>query len=144
MGAESDAAWVIDAAGQGVTYCCLNAVLRDYARLALLLARDGRIGDRQLVPRAWMLEATTIPQDRPDLALAWPEAGLGYGYQTWILPGPHRTFALIGVHGQAIYIDPTSGLIMVHTAVHRRAVDPNLEAMALWRGIVDSIGRQRH
>ena len=28
--------------GAGATYCCLNAVLRDYARLGLLLAHDGR------------------------------------------------------------------------------------------------------
>lgn len=58
--------------------------------------------------------------------------------------GPQRTFARIGVPGQAIHIDPASGLIMVHTAVHRRADDPNLEAMALWRDIVDAIDRQRN
>ena len=30
MGAEADATWLIDRAGQEVTYCYLNAVLRDY------------------------------------------------------------------------------------------------------------------
>jgi CubicO group peptidase (beta-lactamase class C family) len=54
MGAEADASWIIDAAGQEATYCCLNAVLRDYARLALLLAHDGRVGDRQVIPKAWV------------------------------------------------------------------------------------------
>lgn len=141
MGAESDAAWVIDAAGQEVSYCCFNAVLRDYARFALLLARDGRIGDRQVVPKDWLLEATTLSPDRPDLAVVWPEAGLGYGYQTWVFPGTRRMFALIGVHGQAIYIDPRSGIVMVHTAVHKQANDPHLEAIALWHGILDSLGR---
>ena len=56
MGAEADATWIIDAAGQEATYCCLNAVLRDYARLGLLLAHDGRIGDKQIIPKAWVLE----------------------------------------------------------------------------------------
>jgi CubicO group peptidase (beta-lactamase class C family) len=33
IGAEADAAWVIDAQGFEVAHCCFNAVLRDYARL---------------------------------------------------------------------------------------------------------------
>jgi hypothetical protein len=49
-------------------------------------------------------------------------------------------FALIGVQGQAIYVDPTNGLVLVHTAVRRQAADPNKEALALWRGIVDAVG----
>lgn len=38
IGAEADATWLVDNSGQEATYCCLNAVLRDYARLGLLLA----------------------------------------------------------------------------------------------------------
>src|SRR5262245_22126755 len=41
IGAEADASWIIDRSGQEATYCCINAVLRDYGRLALLLAHDG-------------------------------------------------------------------------------------------------------
>jgi len=41
IGAEADATWLVDRAGQESTFCCLNAVLRDYARLGLLLAHDG-------------------------------------------------------------------------------------------------------
>ena len=41
IGAEADATWLVDNSGQEVTACRLNAVLRDYARLALLLAHDG-------------------------------------------------------------------------------------------------------
>jgi CubicO group peptidase (beta-lactamase class C family) len=41
IGAEADATWLVDNSGQEAVYCCLNAVLRDYARLGLLLAHDG-------------------------------------------------------------------------------------------------------
>jgi len=51
MGAEADATWLIDNAGMESAYCCVNAVLRDYARLGLLLAHDGRLGDRQIIPK---------------------------------------------------------------------------------------------
>ena len=140
MGAESDATWIIDAAGQEATYCCLNAVLRDYARLALLLAQDGRLGDRHIIPKAWVVEATTVAPDRPDLSLVWPDPQFGYGDQTWIFSGERRMFALSGAHGQAIYVDPASRLALVHTAVHLQPIDPNRETLALWRAILDSLG----
>jgi hypothetical protein len=50
-------------------------------------------------------------------------------------------FVLLGVHGQAIFVDPSSRLVMVQTAVFKRAGDPILEAYALWRGVVAELGR---
>jgi CubicO group peptidase (beta-lactamase class C family) len=140
IGAEADATWIIDASGQEATYCCLNAVLRDYARLGLLLAHDGRLGDRQIIPKEWLYAATTIAPNDWHLKRVWDRTGFGYGYQTWIFPGERRMFALIGVHGQAIYVDPASRLVMVHTAVRERADDPNEETIALWRSVVDVLG----
>ena len=139
IGAEADATWIIDASGQEATYCCLNAVLRDHARLGLLLAHDGRVGDRQIIPKEWLYAATTIAPSDWHLKRVWDRTGFGYGYQTWIFPGERRMFALIGSHGQAIYVDPASRLIMVHTAVRERADDPNEETMVLWRRLVDVV-----
>ena len=143
IGAEADATWIVDASGQEATYCCLNAVLRDYARLGLLLAHDGRLGDRQIIPKEWLHAATTISPDDWHLKRVWQRTGFGYGYQTWIFPGERRMFALIGVHGQAIYVDPASRLVMVHTAVRERADDPNEETIALWLRVVDVLGTGR-
>jgi CubicO group peptidase (beta-lactamase class C family) len=140
IGAEADATWIIDASGQEATYCCLNAVLRDYARLGLLLARDGRLGDRQIIPKEWLHAATTIAPSDWHLKRVWERTGFGYGYQTWIFPGERRMFALIGSYGQAIYVDPASRLVMVHTAVRELADDPNAETIALWRSVVDVLG----
>jgi CubicO group peptidase (beta-lactamase class C family) len=136
MGAEADATWIIDASGQEATYCCLNAVLRDYARLGLLLAHDGRIRDRQIIPEAWLQAATTVPPDSWHLKPYAATRYFGYGYQTWIFPGPRRMFALLGVHGQAIFVDPASRLVMVHTAVRKEPAGSNAEAVALWQGVV--------
>jgi CubicO group peptidase (beta-lactamase class C family) len=140
MGAEADATWIVDGSGQEVTFCCLNAVLRDYARLGLLLAHDGRAGGRQIVPEAWLAAATTVPADHWHLKPYAATSFFGYGYHTWIFPGDRRMFALLGAHGQAIYVDPTSRLVLVHTAVRRDAADPNLETIALWRAVVDQLG----
>jgi CubicO group peptidase (beta-lactamase class C family) len=136
MGAEADATWLVDRSGQEATFCCLNAVLRDYARLGLLLAHDGNWRGRQLIPAAWINEATRVRDDQPHLRPGTARGYLGYGYQVWLLPGERRMFVLLGVHGQAIFVDPTSRLVMVQTAVYREAGDPIREAYALWRGVV--------
>ena len=93
------------------------------------------------------MEATTTRADDPHL---WPGVAtpfFGYGYQTWIvptwiLPGERRMFMFWGVRGQRIYVDPQSKLVMVNTAVHRRAVDLAAlrETDALWTALVSQLG----
>jgi len=143
IGAESEASWAIDGTGQEVAYCCFNAVLRDYARLGRLLACDGDWEGQQLIPRQWLLDATTPPADRPYLAPRTATPFFGYGYQTWILPGSRRMFALMGIRGQMIIVDPASKLVLVHTAVRKVPAAPrgNAETIALWYGVVERFGK---
>src|SRR3546814_14853877 len=49
-----NATWETDAAGTfvGSSYAYLTA--RDLARVGLLMQREGRWGERQLIPQAWM------------------------------------------------------------------------------------------
>jgi CubicO group peptidase (beta-lactamase class C family) len=140
LGAEADAAWAVDPTGQEVAYCCFIATLRDWARLGLMLANDGAWNGQQIVPKQWLLDATTVPTTsylRSTIAPSW-----GYGYQTWLLPGERRMFLLLGIHGQNIFVDPQSKLIMVHTAVRPRPVgDPKAaEVVALWYAVVAQFG----
>jgi CubicO group peptidase (beta-lactamase class C family) len=142
LGAESDAAWAIDPTGQEVAYCCFIATLRDWARLGLMLANDGAWNGQQIVPRQWLLDATTVPRDsylRNTVAQSW-----GYGYQVVILPGERRMFLLLGISGQGLFVDHESKLIMVQTAVRRLPVgDPKSpEAMALWYAVVAQHGHR--
>jgi CubicO group peptidase (beta-lactamase class C family) len=142
IGAESDATWLVDRSGQEVTYCCFNAVLRDYARLGLLLAHDGNWHGRQIIPAAWVQDATTVRADQPHLRPLTATPFFGYGYQTWIFPGDRRMFAFLGVRGQAIYVDPATRLVLVTTAVRKLPRDPGgAETVALWRAVVRDLGR---
>jgi CubicO group peptidase (beta-lactamase class C family) len=142
LGAESDAAWAIDPTGQEAAYCCFIATLRDWARLGLMLANDGAWNGQQIVPRQWLLDATSVPRDsylRNTIAPSW-----GYGYQVWLLPGERRMFLLLGISGQDIFVDPESKLIMVHTAVRKLPVgDPKSpEVVALWYAVVAQYGHR--
>jgi CubicO group peptidase (beta-lactamase class C family) len=142
LGAEADATWTIDRSGQEATYCCLTARLRDYARVGLMLANSGAWNGKQIVPRDWVLEVTTASPERAHLLPGKATPFFGYGYQTWLLPGPRRMFALLGIHGQAIFVDPAAKLVMVHTAVRPIASnDPGgRETVALWTALVEQLG----
>src|SRR5947208_1502164 len=65
IGAEADATWLIERSGHEATYCGINAVLPDYARLGLLLAHDGNWRGRQLIPAAWIEDATRVHPGQP-------------------------------------------------------------------------------
>jgi CubicO group peptidase (beta-lactamase class C family) len=143
IGTEADASWAIDGTGQEVTYCCFNAVLRDYARLGRLLAHDGAWEGRQLIPRQWLLDAATVQPSNAYLAPGAATPYFGYGYQVWLLPGEQRRFALLGIRGQIILVDPASKLVMVHTAVRKKASDPGsyAEIITLWLSVVAQLGK---
>jgi CubicO group peptidase (beta-lactamase class C family) len=136
MGAEADATWTVDHTGQEVAYCCVSAVVRDWARIGSLLAQDGAWKGRQIVPKQWVLDMTTAQSDfqRPGIATNY----YGYGYQVWLFPGPRRRFALLGIHGQAIFVDPGARVVLVHTAVRLKASrDPTAaELVALWDALI--------
>jgi CubicO group peptidase (beta-lactamase class C family) len=136
IGAEADATWVIDAQGFEVAHGFFNAVLRDYARLGRLLAHDGNWDGKQIIPAQWLIEATTVRSGDGYLAPGKATPSLGYGYFLWLLPGVRRQFALIGANGQRICVDPTSKLVMVHTAVENTD-----EVWRLWSAVVEQFGQ---
>lgn len=141
MGMEADAAWATDPTGQEIAYCCFVARLRDWARLALMLANDGAWDGRQIVPRQWLIDSTTSAPDAPG-APGRITGGRGYGNQVWLLPGERRGFALFGIHGQRIFVDPATRLVLVQTAVFQPAGGPTLsEAGRLWQELLHQVSK---
>lgn len=140
IGAEASASWTTDAKGAEVAYCCFNAVLRDWGRFGALLAADGAWDGKQIIPRQWLLDATTV--HAPYLAPGVGGRHLGYGYQVWLLPGTRRQFALRGIYGQTILVDPATHTVLVHTAVRPKATNNigEAELMSLWDALVAQNG----
>lgn len=137
MGAEADAYWTLDAGGMEAAYCCLNARLRDYARFGQLLLDGGKVGDRQVIPAAWVSAATSVRFRDGYLQPGRATRYMGYGYQIWIFPDD-LGFALLGVRGQAVFVNPRHKLVMVQTAVWRNSSDPQLSRQRdeFWRALV--------
>lgn len=129
LGAEADATWITDATGQEITLAYFNAVLRDWARLGLMLAREGTWHNRVVVPRKWFVEATTAGPGAPSR---------GYGYQVWLLPTKQPSFALRGLRGQFVLVAPESDTVLIQTALQSDGFAYQ-ELMAVWKAVLDQL-----
>ncbi len=146
MGAEYKAFWLLSStdsveAGAGG----FNAALRDYARLGNLLANDGKRNGEEIIPQNYLKEATDIALQSSAFKPRTATNYYGYGYQTWLFPMKKRTFAFQGIHGQFIFVQPESKIVMVQTSVFdnpsgRFDPFPYKKINALWLGVLNSLG----
>ena len=145
MGAEADATWITAPDGLERGAAFFNATLRDWGRLERLLANDGALDGKQIIPKDYLIEATDWHKHPTAFAPKVSPAANGYGYQFWTMRGEKRRFLMRGVYGQAIYVDPELKLVLVHTAVAKKASINNdsmgAELSALWYGLVNTFGR---
>lgn len=119
------AVWERDASGTfvGSSYAYMTA--RDLARIGLLMQRTGRWQDRQLVPKSWVYFSVT-PFDGRQIKSAEEIPG----GQWWLNKtqdgsrgpwpsAPADAFAALGHWGQALYVVPSAGLVIVRYADDR-------------------------
>jgi CubicO group peptidase (beta-lactamase class C family) len=148
MGAETPALWRADQRGLERAAGNFNATLADFGRLGVLLANDGVRPDdpahRQLIARDYLLDATDWRRAPAPFQPGQATPYYGYGYQFWTFPGTQRRFALLGVYGQLIFVDPQLKLVMVQAAANATAKTAGTtlgrEADALWRALVQHYG----
>ena len=101
FGMGDDAYWVLGEAGGGETGgCCINATLRDYARIGIFAMLDGRLPDgTPVLPEGWM-QASTTPSGSEQ----------GYGYLWWL--HGNGDYSAMGIFEQQITISPESGVVI--------------------------------
>jgi CubicO group peptidase (beta-lactamase class C family) len=144
IGAEETALWRTDKTGLELAFGNFNATLRDYARLGIVLANDGArpddAGAKQIIPREYLLDATDAKRQPEQFRPGKATPSFGYGYQFWIYPGNVRRFAMLGVFGQSIFVEPAMKLVVVQTGANATpdAGDSTLarERDALWRAVM--------
>ena len=141
LGAEKDAFWCHGRDRQAGAYFCFNASLRDWGRLGVLMANDGKLGDQHILPAEYLREATDVALQAPAFAPYRATPYFGYGYQFWLHPLKERTFGFQGVYGQSLFVQPATGIVMVQTAVYAQAsghqdAEPYAERSAFWMGVL--------
>ena len=106
FGMQANANWMTHGEGGGeLGGCCINATLRDYARLGLFALADGVLPDgTRVLPEGWMRDSTTPSPAFP-----------GYGYLWWLSEG--GAYSALGIFGQSIYVDPGRQVVIAtHSA----------------------------
>jgi CubicO group peptidase (beta-lactamase class C family) len=108
------------------TFCCLQATARSWLHLGLLHLQEGKLGNKQVVPAAWIKRIQTPGVIQPN-----------YGYLTWLgtewseqryynrktstnvlhsepFVAPDVIF-FDGMGGQRVYIIPSADMVIVRT-----------------------------
>jgi CubicO group peptidase (beta-lactamase class C family) len=111
-GMESKATWLKGATGHEIAGCCIQATIRDFARMGLFVLADGTRNGVQVVPKGWFAEAITKQKD-----IGQP--GRGYGFQWWTYDD--GSVAAKGIFGQGIFIDPKRRLVIASNGNWPRA-----------------------
>ena len=101
--------WWSDSVDQTLTYCCLDATPRRFARFGLLFARGGQWNGETVLSSDWLATSTA------------PAAGGEYAFYWW--PAGPGAFAAIGLHGQTIAVFPDQDLVALRFSRYTRLGD---------------------
>lgn len=127
LGAAQAALWMDKPGGYPRGFCCLFATARDWLRVGLLLAADGKVGERQLVAaeliQAMRTPSSTNPNFGMHLWLGSPPSQ-ERKYNDYAVKAFHSApflaediYYIDGFGGQRVYIVPSRDLIVVRTGV---------------------------
>lgn len=117
MGAAADATWLTDSKGFTFAGAGISATLRDWARVGLLVANEGRFNGAQIVPRAWIEE--TARHTERDQASRFNVARPGRAYRNffWHHSADGRMLRMAGNLSQNVLIDRKTKTVMVQTGL---------------------------
>ncbi|SEM36974.1 CubicO group peptidase, beta-lactamase class C family [Pseudomonas sp. ok272] len=121
------ATWETDATGTFVASSYAYMTARDLARIGLLMQRNGRWGERQLLPQDWVafnLQPFSHYRAGQDGAVPgghwWLNRAVDGAEKPWA-DAPDDSFAALGHWGQALYVVPSENLVIVRYGDDRDA-----------------------
>lgn len=122
LGAEGPASWLCD--GQGKEFNCIGfgARLRDWARLAQMVAQRGMMEGRQVVSARWIDECASWSAS--DAQVRFGSAGPRFGYKFFFWHGQAdgNWMMMVGHDGQRIIIERNTQTVLVQTGVDQSAL----------------------
>ncbi|MEO0557095.1 MAG: serine hydrolase [Bacteroidota bacterium] len=94
---------------------------RDMARLGLLMLREGRWGDEQVIPKDWARRIVSLTTPIEEMNPAYlRDEWFGYGAMWWVYDGDAATgafeggYSARGAYGQYITVLPKLDLVVAH------------------------------
>ncbi|MFT7288968.1 MAG: CubicO group peptidase (beta-lactamase class C family) [Halieaceae bacterium] len=129
LGTEQEADILIDSIGSPFSAGGLSMGLRDAARLGQALLQRGMFAGERIFAES-VVDSISEGGDPEKFAAAGYRTLPGGSYRSmwWILHNEHRAYSARGIHGQAIYVDPTAEMVIARFASYpvsfNAAIDP--------------------
>ncbi len=106
LGMESEAYWNTDENGMEKTFCCVNAIPRDYAKLGQLMLQKGNWNGKQLLDSTYIQKMVTPTK----------HSGGIYGMGIWVnQEAPVKFYHFWGFTSQLIIVIPEKNMVIVRT-----------------------------
>jgi CubicO group peptidase (beta-lactamase class C family) len=129
LGMEQEADMMVDSLGTPLAAGGLSLGLRDAARFGQMMLQGGVFGGEQIVSEAAVasIAAGGSPAKFASAGYSTLPGG-SYRSQWWVLHNEHGAYSARGIHGQAIYVDPTAEMVIARFATFpvsaNLAIDP--------------------
>ncbi len=129
LGMEQEADMMIDSVGTPLAAGGLNLGLRDAARFGQMMLQGGAFGGRQIIPEAAVASIAAGGDPAKFVSSGYHTLpGGSYRSQWWVLHNENGAYSARGIHGQAIYVDPTAQMVIARFATYpistNLAIDP--------------------
>lgn len=117
LGMESDGSWSVDSKKNKTvkSFCCINAVSRDFARFGRLYLNKGNWQGKQIISENWIRRSTSITNDSRD--------SQGYPYTYFWRVLENGAFFAKGILGQYIIVYPAKKLVFVRMGTNYGDLD---------------------
>ncbi len=123
IGAQDSGTWQLDGAGHAMGLMGFAATARDWVRLGLMIVNDGKVGDRQVISKSYLDEATRMSAQPEHFHKGKGVNRIyGYGYHFW-LHGENQP-VMLGIFGQHLFLDRSRKAVLLITSAWPSTVMP--------------------
>jgi len=126
LSAEHDAYSTVDRYGAALPDGGICTTLRDLARFGQMILQQGQYNGQSIVPSSWIQQTRHQGDNGPWRHAAWWTAVYprgSYHNQFWHTGDEHGRFFGWGIHGQHLWIDPETKVVIVKFSTGPDAVD---------------------
>lgn len=101
--------------GMELTFCCYNAISRDFAKIGLMLLHHGKFNGKQIVDSTFCSN------------IGNPLLSPQYGFSVWVgETKTHKFYTMQGTLGQYVTIIPSENIVMVRTGSGKKPMTNGL------------------
>jgi CubicO group peptidase (beta-lactamase class C family) len=128
LGPEQDAAMVVDSSGFPYVGAGMNACALDLARFGQTMIQQGHYNGEQIVPSDWINDTRYADETaksnfaQSDYGAMFPRGH--YRNQIWVEDADKGILIAIGIHGQIIYMNMQTQVVIVKLSTHPESAGP--------------------